>query len=60
MIVNMQLQKISSVPRESGDDTKFVLAVGMVHVVSSLEYACEFTAKASMIRLRPIILNRED
>lgn len=37
IIVNKQLQRMSSVPRESGKDTKLTRTVGTVQVVSKRE-----------------------
>jgi hypothetical protein len=39
-IVNRELHKISSVPRELGDETKLTFVVGVLQVVSNTVYAC--------------------
>lgn len=44
IMVNRELQRISRVPRESGEDTKFASVVGIVQVVSKRVYACEALA----------------
>jgi hypothetical protein len=48
IIVNKQLQKILSVPRVSGEETKLAGVVGTVQVVLKTMYACEPAAKNRM------------
>ena len=52
MIMNAQLQSISKVPRESGDETKLVEVSGVEHFVSNVVYPCAKVAKKSSPKLR--------
>jgi hypothetical protein len=45
MIVKRQLQRISRVPRVSGEETKFVVVFGVVQEVSKTVYAFAVAAK---------------
>ena len=53
--MNRQLQRISSVPRVSGEDTKLAGVLGTVQVVSNITYACELAAK-SRARMRYVAI----
>jgi hypothetical protein len=48
MMVKRQLQSMSNVPRESGLETKLVVTLGVVQVVSNSVYARAVNARERM------------
>jgi len=61
-MVNRQLQRISKVPRVSGEETKCVVLLGMVHVdlkVDSIEEAFVAAARASKMKWWKLIIGNE-